>query len=97
MPIYNRGLRECVDGSVRGPEVELFKVTHIDLDNVMSGLDSGVYFVTPAGEGFLYLKDIKDVVKAYSSGELYVVEGTGMFATGASSNCVYIVLYTTDL
>jgi hypothetical protein len=86
MPIYNRGLRECEDEPVRGPEVELFKVTHIDLDNVVSGLDGGVSFVTPTNEGFLYLKGINDVVKAYSAGELYVVEGNYRCLTHLTHN-----------
>lgn len=72
---YNRGLREREPGEVVTADVELHKVTHLDIDNAIKGCESEIKFVTTADEGFLYLKDIKDVVKAYHAGTLYVVEG----------------------
>ncbi|ECC3629192.1 hypothetical protein M2K31_001729 [Salmonella enterica] len=65
---YNKGV-------AKEPDVTLDKVVHIDLDSLLLGIESEVLFVTPTDEGFSYLKDIRDVVKAYSTGRLYVISG----------------------
>lgn len=65
---YNKGV-------VNQPNITLNKVTHIDLDSLIAGVESEIIFVTPTDEGFCYLKDIKDAVKAYEAESLYVVSG----------------------
>lgn len=72
---YNRRLKEYDPDEVTVADVGLHKVTHLDIDNAIKGCEAEIKFVTVADEGFLYLKDIRDVVKAYQAGTLYVVEG----------------------
>lgn len=72
---YNRGLVESDETSVRQPAIELFKVTHLDLDNAIKGIKSGSVFLKTTAYGFYYLETIEAVAEAYELGELYVVEG----------------------
>ena len=79
---YNRGLaardpNECL---VFEPDITLEKVTHIDLDSVLSVLDGMEPndispFMSPAVGGFEYLRSLENVVKAYAQGQLYVMSG----------------------
>lgn len=55
-------------------DVELAKVTHIDLDNVLTGIDLGI-FVAADAKGFIYLRDGGSVVDAYKGGYLYAISG----------------------
>lgn len=79
---YNRGLAPRDPNECRAfePDITLEKVTHIDLDSVMSGLsgmedDDISVFMRPDVSGFVYLRTTEQVVKAYAEGQLYVMSG----------------------
>ncbi len=80
--VYNRGLAPRDPAACRAdePAITLDKVTHIDLDNVLSGLqgmedDDISVFMTPDISGFIYLRTTEEVVNAYRNGQLYVMSG----------------------
>ncbi len=72
---FNRGLKEYDKTATKPAEIELFKVTHLDLDNAIKGHRGGSNFVSPREEGFIYLNTLAEVADAYEKGELYVIEG----------------------
>ncbi|POU03583.1 hypothetical protein C3369_07110 [Escherichia sp. ESNIH1] len=72
---FNHGLRPFDPTAVSAPDVTLTKVTHLDLDQAMSGAEFGRYFMVPRDEGFWFVSDLNDIASAYKNGELYVVSG----------------------
>lgn len=71
---YNRGLADYDKELVPMASIELFKVSHLDLDNAIKGYRNS-NFIVPKPEGFIYLNTLEEVSDAYEKGELYVVEG----------------------
>ncbi|NEK84049.1 MAG: hypothetical protein G3W58_22950 [Pantoea ananatis] len=79
---YNRGLAPREKNAVRNTktDITLEKVTHLDLDNMFRLMDSVgpndiSWLVTIAEDGFSFVRNYADAIKAYKAGTLYIVDG----------------------